>query len=309
MYKYKKIAINKFGSNYRTTSKTDELIFKCNKCNRDKLYVNISNGLYHCFRCGQKGRLSGRVSLHDVKEKYDMRSLSNLNNKCNDDNDFEGSLTLVPFFRKELTDEQIKALKNRGLTDEDIEYYNICGRAEDNRIQIPNYIKGCFTDVICNWQYDKSKINDKNPKYLNSVATKKGDTLFNYFNINYNEDQIILTEGIFNAITAGKNAVASYGCGITEKQCKMLIHKNPKSILIAYDSDEPGVTGSCNVIKFLSRLKYTGILKYVLLPKGIDINDFGHDNFVNYCNSNEVIIDLSSPISRNLPKLLFSSKA
>lgn len=301
MYKYEKAAIEKFGNNY-VKNKSNEFIFNCIKCGRPKLYVNTSNGIYHCFRCDFKGRLKGRVSLSDVKEKYNLDAL----NKTSRDSD--KTLTLIPLIKTPLNNEQVQALKNRGLSESDIKFYNICGRPEDNRIQIPNFVKGIFTDVICAWQYDKSKVNDKNPKYLNSEGTPKSKTLFNIYNIDKGINQIVLCEGIFNAITAGKNAVASYGCSLSERQCELLIEKEPKSILIAYDSDEPGVNGSLKAIKILKNAKYKGIVEYILLPRNVDINDLGHDNFVNYCNSHKVLIDLNSPISAKLPKLLFDSR-
>lgn len=302
MYKYEKAAIEKFGNRY-TKNKINELIFVCSRCGKPKLYVNTSNGIYHCFRCDLKGRLRSRVSLSDIRDKYNLDTLNTRNGR-----DTDKVLTLIPIFKKPLTEEQIQALKHRGLSDADIKFYNICGRAEDNRIQIPNYMKGIFTDVICAWEYDKSKITNKNPKYLNSEGTPKSKTLFNIYNLDENINQIILCEGIFNAMTAGKNAVASYGCSLSDRQLELILDKKPKSILIAYDSDEPGVDGSLKVIKMLKNAKYQGIVKYILLPKGIDINDLGHDNFINYCNSHEVIIDLNSPISAKLPKLLFNSQ-
>ena len=301
MYKYERAAITKFGNNYKK-NKSNEFIFQCLKCGRPKLYVNTLNGVFHCFRCNYKGRLKTKTTLKDIKEKHNMQSLLNITNNKDE------QLILIPFISVPLTEEQKQALKNRGLSEDDIKYYNICGRQDDNRIQIPNYVRGCFTDVICAWQYDKTKITNKNPKYLNSEGTKKANTLFNIYNIDNNIDQIILTEGIFNAITAGRNAVASYGCSLSNRQCQLIIEKQPKSILLAYDSDEPGVKGTNAVIKQLIDVDYKGTVEYVLLPKGVDINDLGHDNFVKYCDTNKVKIDLSSPISIKLPKLLFDSR-
>lgn len=301
MHRYERVAIEKFGNNYRRNKDT-EFIFRCPKCNHNKLYVNTTNGLYHCFRCDYKGVLKARVSLQDVKNKQDITALNQIVKKDNNE------LTLVYFESLNLTDAQKTALKNRGLTDTDIRYYNICGRSKDNRIQIPNFVKGCFTDVLCAWQYDKSKVNKYSPKYLNSEGTKKSETLFNIYNIESNINQIIICEGIFNAITAGKNAVASYGCNISDKQIQLIIDKKPKSILIAYDSDQPGVEGSLKVIDKLKAINYNGVVEYVLLPNGIDINDLGHDNFINYLNNNKVYIDLNNPVSLKLPKLLFESR-
>lgn len=303
--KYEKIAIETFGQNYRR-NKVSELIFYCPKCNRIKLYVNTVNGVYHCFRCNYKGRLKLRTSLLDVKDKYNLEKLQNTFNSTTKETNNE--LKLIHYTSIPLNQEQKHALYNRGLTDSDIKFYNISGRLDDNRIQIPNFVKGCFTDIVCAWQYDKTKITDKNPKYLNSEGTKKDKTLFNIYNIEQNTDKIILTEGIFNAITAGKNAVASYGCHLSDIQCQLILQKEPKSILIAYDSDEPGVLGSLDVIQKLKNNKYKGIVEYILLPIGLDINDIGHNNFINYYNSHKVVIDLHNIISSNLPKLLYDSK-
>lgn len=295
MNKYRKIAIDKFHK--VVTDKENEIIFQCPKCNRPKLYVNTINGLYHCFRCNYKGKLHNKASLSDLRNKYNITETQYKDTELN----------LIYFQIKPLTEEQKQALYNRGITDSDIKYYNICGRSIDNRIQIPNFVKGCFTDVVCTWQYDKTKVNEKNPKYLNSEGTKKSNTLFNIYNLDKGINQIILTEGIFNAITAGRNAVASYGCHISDRQCELILEKQPKSILIAYDSDEPGVKGSLEVIQKLKNLKYSGLVEYILLPKGVDINDIGHDNFINYVSSHKVIVDLNNPVSVILPELLFRS--
>lgn len=302
MLKFEREAIKSFGNIYTRTNKGNELVFICPKCNRPKLYVNTINGVFHCFRCDYAGKLKLKYSLANTKEKYNYENLKKQIVKKQ-----KQELNLIYFEKRPLKEKQILALKNRGLSEQDIKYYNICGRSQDDRIQIPNYVKGSFTDVVCAWEYDKTKITDKNPKYLNSEGTLKSETLFNIYNINKNPDNIILCEGIFNAITAGKNAIASYGCSFSDIQCDILLSWEPKSILIAYDSDEPGVTGSMNVIKMLKNKNYKGKVEYILLPKNVDINDLGHDNFINYVNSNKISINLDNPISIKLPKMLYNN--
>lgn len=298
MIKYENIAKIKFGRPIKTTSK--EIIFTCPKCKRDKLYVSKDKGLFLCFRCNYKGKLKVKTKLIDLKNDFvkdkEIQSYS------------DNQLSLVSFESKPLTEKQIQALKDRGLTDSDISYYHICGRTSDNRIQIPNYVKYSFTDIICAWEYDKSKVNKSNPKYLITGNIEKSKTLFNIYNIDSDVEQIILCEGIFNAITAGKNAVASFGCVCSDRQIDLMLEKEPKSILIAYDSDEPGVLGSLDVINKLKAKKYKGVVEYILLPLGIDINDLGRENFKAYYNSNKIIIDLNSPTSIKLPILLFKNK-
>lgn len=301
MYGYETAAKRKFGIVVNTTKSSKELIFRCPKCNREKLYVNVNNGLFHCFRCDYKGKLRGRYSLKNMKQSYEQM-------RKNSEASRDKTLKLIYFDSLPLNEEQTKAIKDRGLTDLDIKYYNFCGRKQDNRIQIPNYVKGNLTDIVCAWEYDKTKINSKNPKYLNTSDIDKSKTLFNIYNIEKSVDKIILCEGIFNAITAGKNAVASFGCVLSDRQCELILEKEPKSILIAYDSDEPGVKGAIGAIKLLRDKQYSGIVEYVLLPKGVDINDIGHTNFIKYYNNNRYIIDLKNPVSVRLPKLLFDGK-
>ena len=294
-----KEAIAKFGNNY-TKLKDDEYLFPCPNCkkaNTSNLHINPIKKVGHCFHCDYKVRLSTRATLNDVLSLSKENTKSN--NKVVDD-----TIYLIPFHKKELTNEQLLALYKRGLSDDDIKYYHISG---GDRIQIPNYVKGNFSDIICAWEWQKQKINKKtHPKYLYSEGVKKSNILFNLHNIPQNSE-IILCEGIFNAITAGKNAVASYGCNLSNQQLRLLLNKQPKSITIAYDSDLPGVTGSLNVIKNLRSSSYKGSVYYILLPKGIDINDLGKEKFKQYLSKNRKTIDIYSELSCRLPKMLFDS--
>lgn len=293
-----KEAISKFG-NIFTKYKENEWLFPCPSCkkyNRENLHVNMKNGLFHCFHCHYKGKLKSIPKLS-----------SDIINKENSDaiKEKEQYVSyLMPFHRFDLTDEQYTALYKRGLDDNTIQYYNITG---GNRVQIPNYVKGNFSDIICAWEWRKDKINKYNPKYLYTEGVKKGNILFNLHNIPEKIDNVFLCEGIFNAITAGKNAVASYGCNLSNNQLNLLINKKPKSITIAYDSDEAGVLGSSLVIDKLKSKNYVGNVYYILLQKGIDINDMGHERFLDYYSKNKIKIDLDSKISKNIPNLLFRS--
>lgn len=284
-------AINKFGRIYRRTAKENELIFTCPKCNRDKLYVSTSTGVYHCFRCDFKGKIRNKPKLSEVIAK----------NNDNDCNKNKIITYLIPFNRQELTKEQRNALYKRGFTDDDINYYNITG---GNRIQIPNFIKGNFTDLICFWEWRKEKVNSYNPKYLYTETIKKSDVLFNLYRIPENSD-ITLCEGVFNAMTAGKNAVASYGCSLSDNQLKLLLNNKPKSITIAYDSDDAGQKGAIKVINMLKNSKYEGDIYYILLPNGVDINDLGKEKYQDYLKTHKKLINLDSKLNCILPKILF----
>lgn len=291
-----KEAVSKFGTTY-TKYKETEWLFPCPNCkklNKENLHVNTKNGVFHCFHCDYKGKLKSVPKLSDVINKTATNTQKN----------FDTSTYLMPFCRLELTPEQKQAIYKRGLTDEDIAYYNICG---GKRIQIPNIVKGNFSDLICAWEWRKEQVTKYNPKYLYTEGVEKSKILFNVHNIPKNKG-IILCEGIFNAITAGKNAVASYGCKLSNYQLSLLLKNEPKYIIIAYDSDLPGVTGATDVISKLCNANYQGKVYYILLPKGIDINDMGKKQFREYLKTNIVTIDVKNPLSKKLPKLLFDSK-
>lgn len=295
-HKYERQAISKFGTEFRMY-KEDEWLFPCPMCkklNTDNLHVNPITGQFHCFHCDYGGHLKSKAEISDLIDK-----------NCRDIKQNKTKITiLLPFNRQKLTEEQHQALLNRGLTDDDIKYYDISG---GKRIQIPNFVMGNLSDLICFWEYRKDRVNKKNPKYLYSSDVKKSDCLFNAHKIK-KKSHITLCEGIFNAITAGRNAVASYGRSLSDEQLKILLNCEPNLITIAYDSDLPGVTGAVEVIRKLMDSNYVGKVDYILLPKGLDINDLGKQNYKDYYNKNKVNIDLQSNLSLKIPMLLYNSR-
>nr|CAI9751775.1 DNA primase [Caudoviricetes sp.] len=301
---YKKEAVKRFG-NYYTINKNnpDEWLFPCKLCkklNDKNLHVNVKTGLYNCFHnCSNHGKLFRKYSLDNVKTNVTDSNTETFN-------DIEHDIEyLYPFCKLDLTEEQRIALYSRGITDEQIEYYSIYG-GKGKRIQIPNKVVGQFTDLVCNWEYKKQLVTKQNPKYLYSSGVKKSNVVFNLHRVP-EKANIIVCEGIFNAITASKLGVATYGCNPSINQVKQILRKNPENIIIAYDSDLPGVTGSSKLINLLKAEDFKGGLYYILLPKGVDINDIGHKNFLKYLEEHKVKIMLSSPFANKLPKLIFDN--
>lgn len=291
-----KTAIEKFGNSF-VKYKIDEWLFPCPKCekfNIDNLHVSLTKGKFHCFHCDYGGKFKIIPKLSDIKSDNNEEKYT----KNNTDNSY-----LIPFVRQDLTTEQLEALYKRKLTDDDILYYNISG---GKRIQIPNYVVGSLTDMICLWEWRKENISKYNPKYLYPKEISTHNTVFNLHNIKEN-DTIILCEGIFNAITAGKNGVASYGCHLSNIQLNLIMSKNPTKIIIAYDSDLPGVEGSIDVIDKLNNINYKGEVEYILLPKKVDINDLGNEKFVEYYKKHKVKLCINNPLSKKIPELLFNN--
>lgn len=299
---YEREAIRRFGGVYTINKNNkNEWLFPCKLCSKiniDNLHVNVKTGKFNCFHgCGNHGRLLQRYQLSDV-----MQSKEDIQKKK------DKQQYLIPFKYKKLSEEQKQALYNRGLDDNDIKFYNIVGDAKSDRIQLPNYVKGCLVDVIQKWEWRKELISKVNPKYLNIEGTKKSNVVYNLHNIPNKVEEIIICEGLFNAITAGKNAVATFGCSPSENQLDLIFEKQPKSITICYDPDQPGVLGTNIIIKYLKTKEFKGKVYFLLLPKGKDANSLGKKIFKKYHDENKNIIDLTSDISCNLPNLLFRSR-
>ncbi len=104
-------------------------------------------------------------------------------------------------------------------------------------------------------------IGNGKPKYLNSPGTIVFDKGQNLFGLNYakttREGYIILCEGYMDVITmhqAGFDmAVASLGTAFTVQQAQLL-KKYTDTVIIAYDSDDAGITATLRCIKMLKEV-------------------------------------------------------
>lgn len=97
---------------------------------------------------------------------------------------------------------------------------------------------------------------------------KMGEYLYNIDNCT--QDDIIITEGCFDAMTYSMygytNVVSTFGCHMTEEQLHILL-RSTHSIIIAYDNDNAGRKGIRNLIK---RLKDKVTLYIANIPDTFD---------------------------------------
>ncbi|OQY38117.1 MAG: hypothetical protein B6229_06725 [Spirochaetaceae bacterium 4572_7] len=164
-----------------------------------------------------------------------------------------------------LSDKQIELLKDLGvlndkgkevlegyltfpLTNPLTDVVGFYGRAIDNRTKIKHkYLKGDHKGL------------------LNARAVK------------IYSDEIILTESVLDAISLKKmnidNVLPCYGVnGFSDPHLKAFKESMVKKIVIAFDSDESGVTGSKNLREKL--LKEGFAVKEIVPPRGKDWNDY-----------------------------------
>ena len=70
----------------------------------------------------------------------------------------------------------------------------------------------------------------------NEIATGKTEVLFNYQNA-CTLSQIVVCEGVFDAMAVGQNGVAVFGKTISSQQANLLVTANPKEIIVALDGE------------------------------------------------------------------------
>lgn len=290
-------AIERFGSDYIPDTKSDEIMYVCPFCEEKigkiktdrKLYVNVSNkhdksGKFHCFRCGTKGIIrKSKISLNDTTGVY--RDLLGLSECEEDSNEDEENMFFVK--NTQIVDGTVafNYLKNRGITREHINYYNLRLGVGDlyGRIVIPNKIygrEGVWTDM-----YQARSYLNQIPKYKNPDGAKKSSVVFNLHNQLKGGD-IVIVEGAITAICGGKNCVGVYGCHPSKDQINQILEKEPKSIVCCLDYDEAGRVGNIELLESLSK-KYNGELFQVNMPEGVDAADIGEEKFREYVEKNK----------------------
>jgi DNA primase len=254
-------------------------------------------GSYHCWRCNSKGRTFGSLlkklnAPNAYRQKLfqmtgDIRLARNNTFKKDD-----SIVSLPPEFISLATPRQSPEYKNamaylirRRITMNDILRYNIgyCENGDyEYRIIVPSYdAEGVLNFFIGRRYYDIE----------GCIAYKKPETPMNNIIglesfINWDED-IILVEGIFNAITIRRNAIPLFGKFPSNKLYETLHYHNINKIYVCLDND-----ANDDAFKLCKRLlKQEGITPYfVNLIGGKDANELGFNKTWN-CIRRAIEID------------------
>lgn len=243
---YLELAESIYGNDHTEPTSSGEVQFNCPYCinirhkadHDHKLYLNIYSGLYYCFKCGSRGKLLPDESARSSNKSKLYKLLADDTNEV-----APSELFLLPNQLARYNELTYNYLRSRGLTEEDMDYYSIrAGSLLDNlytgRVVIPNHIirvGADFTDMLVARSIDPKV--DKRWKYLNPKGSNKSRSVFNLHRIPENPSRIIITEGVFSSISAGRDAVATYGKLVSDDQIRMIIAKNPKRVYVMLDHD------------------------------------------------------------------------
>lgn len=234
------------------------------------------NGLYLCHRCGATGSFAGADQSRDdpgAVSRFNKVVAGFLEGEAPKPTEVNLPSEFVPL------DKYSGAwgyLVGRGLTPEDIEFYGLgVGRGKlRNRIIIPTRKEdGEVVFWVARLYTGTSRL-----KYVNPPGNARSNCLFNLDRaVSYG--WVIVTEGVFSAMAAGRNAVASFGKMVSDTQVALLADAYRRHrlscIVAALDGDARQENMS-----LARRLHSQGCTVFVVdLPRDQDPADMGRAEF------------------------------
>lgn len=285
---YKILAV--FGPNPMRGNGKDEVRYYCPKCierkgtpdRKGKLYVNVNNLKFNCFRCGYKGQI-GKIKVNpdkiydEEKEVEESQLISQLSSVISAPDQFSLKIPI-----EKVTDNlnATQYLLNRGFTYDQMKYYDMRTgnlNCEFGRIIIPNQVNRLvYTDF-----YSARTYIDQVPKYHNP-GKEKSKVVFNLHRIK-EHTPIIVVEGALTAIAAGYHAVATLGKTMTRDQASKIISKHPSVIYLNYDyGAEKNSEDAC---KLLYSMAPEIPVMEILMPDDRDAADLSHEEYAKRISS------------------------
>tara|TARA_Y100001937_G_C7129360_1_gene336461 strand:+ start:717 stop:1655 length:939 start_codon:yes stop_codon:yes gene_type:complete len=229
-----------------------EMLFHCPRCehHKKKFSVNVVKNVFKCWVCEYSGRdvyrlirryggynlkiewrkITNRVDIESFSEKMFSRPEKIIASKLELPEQF------ISLANKSLPPTAAYAmnyLASRGVNKHDVIRWKIgyCSEGEyASRVVVPSF----DLDGDINYFVGRSYSDDW-MKYKTPQASK--DIVFNELYIDFDED-IVLVEGVFDAIVAGQNSIPVLGSTLRERSMLFQqIVKNDSSVYLAFDAD------------------------------------------------------------------------
>ena len=262
------------------TQQADEYLFHCPFCHhaKKKLSVNISNNKWKCWTCGSKG---GHIIWLLKKLNISKELIQQFKQVLGDEDikmykattaDVKLFLPLEykPLWKSEKSYSYLNAisyLKNRGIRTDDILRYRM-GYCETGpyagRIIVPSYDSNNQLNYFTARSFYEGGMKYKNPPVTKNIVCFENM-------VNWN-DQIILCEGMFDAISLRRNAIPLLGKTIPKNLEQALLQNKVKNVVIFLDED-----AQSDAMKLEQYLKQYDMNISVVLTKGKDAADMGFE--------------------------------
>jgi len=256
-----------------------EAILTCPGCGKQKLYLNIETGVFHCFRCEAEEPDSEYAKGHISKlqklwgDALDIKPATSYY-KPSTPKEYKNVSTLVEEYHNNIKNnvQALKYLFSRGISEESINRFKLgfVRKFGQNWIAIPSYEDG--VPKLLKYRKMPPYENENLDKYIREPDCKS--VLFNGDIIDkYNE--IIICEGQIDCISLIQNGYEN-AVGITGGAGTLLPEWFDKlyikdKIYLCLDPDPVGQKAARDV--WAARLG-TSRCWNVVLPDGCDLNEF-----------------------------------
>lgn len=222
------------------------------------LGINLSNGVFHCWVCGEKGGPEKliqellQVKYYDAKklvEQYDIDTVQQEKITSTKKDKIE----IPKEFIYELPELHKSYLRDRGFDPSYLQQkYNIMACYQlgrfSYRVMIPVIMSGEIVNFVGRDVTGKQKT-----KYLNMHNEEAVIPMKNcIYNIDSVQDKVILVEGVFDAWRLGDSAASLIGVEYTTQQLNILLEKEIKEAFILFDNDTTGIKKSEKLGNILS---------------------------------------------------------
>lgn len=268
-------------------TKGDEKVFFCPVCKhrKPKLCVDLATDRVHCWICDKELsgytlipvlRLKGKSAdydeyLADLKESR-SKTVEKVERKYERPALPQEFRTLSTRWKSPYYDAAVSFLRSRGLDERDILLYKL-GYCEDgeykNRVIIPSFDEyGELNFVVGRTFYDA------NLSYKHGELDK--DIIWNDYMVDWTKP-VVVTEGQFDAITAGDNSIALQG-SIMREGSKLFDKIVESGVDVYFAMDTDAFDKQLKIIEML--LTYGVKSYYVDLNGAKDVSDLGKQKFV-----------------------------
>jgi len=254
----------------------DDVVVCCPFCSdhKPRLGVNTGprNGLWNCFNCGRSGDLLALLTapevggmtyadaLRSILHQRTGRPTSPERQTILEDSATPPAAVSLPAEFHVLrngpepeTGESIRSapfrqyLNERGLSPATVEQYGIgyCRTGKYAwRVVIPIMFFGTLISFVAR------AIGDRQPKVLTPPGGRTGTVLFNLDRL-WGREDVVLVEGIFDALAMPDRAVAVLGSRLSAAQIRLLIESGVKRLIFCFDPDQSGCRAVANIAEQL----------------------------------------------------------
>jgi hypothetical protein len=245
------------------------------------LYVNLKKGKFFDYKtsmCGSISYLYFQLGIASDSSPVPVQDLAYLRERLNGLDKvktFVLPIADLPDWYNPVHQGSVvhMYLKSRGISDEDIGVYRI-GEGildGDHKVILPSF--GPAGE--CQYWVARSADPKNKVRYKNPTVHRRYHVGFLYVATKYSPESIVLCEGVFSSITAGRDSVATYGKFVTNDQLHRIRQAGVKDLKISLDGD--AYQEALDTAQRALRMGFT--VSVVELPVDKDPADLGREQF------------------------------